>query len=85
MSSSRLKPPFKKVTVEWTDAWTHSGWEDSAEAKRNAGAPCVTTGYLLHSDKDGVTVASTVGPHATGTWQSNARMFIPRQWIKKIA
>jgi hypothetical protein len=87
--SSSPKIPFKKATVFWLDAFTDAGWEDSKAVKGEAGCVCITSGFIVNEDKNGITIASTVGPtnsplYPSG-WQTNSRIFIPRGFIKKIA
>jgi hypothetical protein len=58
------------VVVEWVDAMTigGSGWMDKDEAKTTAKEPLpimLTVGYVLHEDKEQISLTSTIGPGET--------------------
>ncbi len=62
------------VEVEWIDAVADSGWEGKVVA---AVHHCVTVGFLVDETDEAICLAST--------WsidQTNARMHIPKAWIK---
>lgn len=64
----------KVIQVIWIDAVADAGWESKAKAEVHL---CSTVGYLVDETKDAICIAST--------WsidQTNARMHIPKAWIK---
>ena len=69
-----------RVTVAiWADANSGSGWEDH-------GSPyhpheCISAGFLISEDKAQITLAA-VWSEQDGLKQSNARITIPKGWIK---
>ncbi len=65
----------KIVYVQWVDAVADSGWEDEIKAEIDL---CHTVGFLISETKDAICIASTVSKD-----NSNARMHIPKAWIKK--
>jgi uncharacterized protein YpmB len=65
----------KIIYVQWVDAVADSGWEDEIKAEIDL---CHTVGFLISETKDAICIASTVSKD-----NSNARMHIPKAWIKK--
>jgi hypothetical protein len=63
------------VYVHWVDAVADNGWEDVIKA---AVHDCHTVGYLIDETKEAICLASTVSIDT-----SNARIHIPKGWIKK--
>ena len=63
------------IYVEWVDAVADLGWEDGIKATLHE---CHTVGYLIDETKDALCIASTWSKTMT-----NARMHIPKAWIKK--
>lgn len=63
------------IYVEWVDAVADAGWETKIKAETH---PCVTVGFLIDENKDALCIASTLSKDDT-----NARMHIPKAWIKK--
>ena len=64
----------KVIQVVWIDAVADSGWESKTKAEVHL---CSTVGYLIDETEEALCVAST--------WsidQTNARMHIPKAWIK---
>lgn len=64
----------KVIQVVWIDAVADSGWESKTKAEVHL---CTTVGYLVDETDEALCVAST--------WsidQTNARMHIPKAWIK---
>jgi hypothetical protein len=65
----------KIVYIEWVDAVSDGSWEENV-------APDIhfvkTIGFLISETKDAICIASTVSAD-----YSNARMHIPKIWIKK--
>jgi hypothetical protein len=64
----------KLVVIEWVDAVSDGGWEEHEKPDIH---PVVTAGYIVSETKDAICIASTV----SGTF-TNARMHIPKAWIK---
>ena len=64
----------KIVQVSWIDAVADVGWEAKTKAEIHH---CITVGYLVDETDEALCLAST--------WsidQTNARMHIPKAWIK---
>jgi len=65
----------KVIYVQWVDAVADAGWEDEVKAEIDL---CHTVGFLISETKDALCIASTVSKD-----NSNARIHIPKAWIKK--
>jgi hypothetical protein len=63
--------------VEWIDAVASVGWDSGSGGNRPA--HIVTVGKLVHEDKDCLVVAGTFSYTDDET---NARMAIPKGWVK---
>lgn len=64
----------KIVQVTWIDAVADVGWEAKTKAEIHH---CITVGYVVDETDEALCLAST--------WsidQTNARMHIPKAWIK---
>ena len=64
----------KIVQVTWIDAVADVGWEAKTKAEIHH---CITVGYVVDETEEALCLAST--------WsidQTNARMHIPKAWIK---
>jgi hypothetical protein len=64
----------KIIQVSWIDAVADVGWEEKTKANIHH---CITVGYLIDETDEALCLAST--------WsidQTNARMHIPKAWIK---
>lgn len=64
----------KIIQVSWIDAVADVGWEAKTKAEIHH---CITVGYLVDETDEALCLAST--------WsidQTNARMHIPKAWIK---
>lgn len=68
MDTSRL------IIIKWVDAVSDGGWEEDEKPDVHG---VVTAGFLVSETKEAVCIASTV----SGTF-TNARMHIPKIWIK---
>lgn len=78
MASKKSKRGLESSTivyVEWVDAVSDGGWEDSVKVDIH---PVCTIGFLIAETKEGICLASTVSGD-----NSNARMHIPKAWITK--
>ena len=64
----------KLVVIQWVDAVSDGGWEEHEKPDIHQ---VVTAGYVVSETKDAICIASTV----SGTF-TNARMHIPKAWIK---
>ena len=62
------------IVVHWVDAVSDGGWEEDEKPDVHA---VVTAGFLVSETKEAICIASTV----SGTF-TNARMHIPKIWIK---
>lgn len=65
----------KVILVEWIDAVCSAGWEIDTKPELH---PCTTIGFLITENDDAVCIASTLSLDS-----NNARMVIPKAWIKK--
>jgi hypothetical protein len=63
------------VYVHWVDAVADVGWQETAKAEVH---DCHTVGYIVDETPEALCVASTISDK-----DSNARMHIPKAWIKK--
>jgi hypothetical protein len=62
------------VVLEWVDAQSDAGWQEDVKAHLSE---CTTVGFIVDENKESICIASTYSdPH------SNARMHIPKKWIK---
>jgi hypothetical protein len=61
--------------VHWVDAVADSGWETDVKADVH---DCYTAGFIIHETPTAICIASTVSDK-----DSNARMHIPKAWIKE--
>jgi uncharacterized protein YqfA (UPF0365 family) len=64
----------KIIQVSWIDAVADVGWEAKTKAEIHH---CITVGYVVDETDEALCLAST--------WsidQTNARMHIPKAWIK---
>ena len=64
----------KIIQVSWIDAVADVGWEGKTKAETHH---CITVGYVVDETDEALCLAST--------WsidQTNARMHIPKAWIK---
>lgn len=69
--------------IEWLDAVADLGWENVTDTVGNAHI-CYTVGYLVKETDTTFTFATTFSPSDDSSPpQSNARMIIPKNWIKK--
>lgn len=77
MDSKKAKSGLEKapiIYIEWVDAVADVGWEEKTKA---AVHNCYSIGYLIEENSEAVCIATTVSMD-----QSNARMHIPKEWIK---
>ena len=63
------------VYVEWVDAVADVEWEENVKAEIH---PCKSIGWVISETEDALCIACTVSMTS-----SNARMHIPKAWIKK--
>jgi len=62
------------ISIDWIDAVADSGWEDKTKAAIHH---CTTVGFLVDETDEAICLASTWSVD-----QTNARMHIPKAWIK---
>jgi hypothetical protein len=60
--------------IEWVDAVADVGWEAGTKAEIH---PCFTIGFVIDETDDALCLALTWSHN-----QTNARMHIPKAWIK---
>ena len=81
---SKNNKTYPMVEVLWIDAEEHGevGWNDLKEQLKYAKKPCPvmrSVGYVLHNDKNHITLASTIGSKECSTTEK-----IPTSFIKSI-
>ncbi len=77
MDSKKAKSGLEKapiIYVEWVDAVADVEWNEKVKAEVHN---CFTIGYVVDENAEAICIASTVSMDS-----SNARMHIPKQWIK---
>lgn len=62
------------VFLQWVDAVADVEWQENVKAEVHL---CHTIGWIIDETEDAICVANTVSMES-----SNARMHIPKQWIK---
>ena len=62
------------VYIEWVDAVADVGWEAASKAEIH---PCHSVGFIIDETEDALCLALTWSYN-----QTNARMHIPKAWIK---
>ncbi len=62
------------IQVKWIDAVADSGWEEKTKAEIHH---CITVGFLIDETDEALCIASTWSHN-----QTNARIHIPKAWIK---
>lgn len=62
------------IQVKWIDAVADSGWEEKTKAEIHH---CITVGFLIDETEEALCIASTWSHN-----QTNARIHIPKAWIK---
>ena len=67
---------MKVLYIEWIDAVADVGWETHERAEDVH--LCKTIGFLIKETKLGLVIASTLSEK-----ESNARITIPKAWIRK--
>ena len=65
----------KVILIDWIDAVCSAGWEIDTKPELH---PCTTIGFLISENDEAVCIASTLSLDS-----NNARMVIPKAWIKK--
>ena len=73
-------PLNKVVVVYWKDAASTDNWDSLENYLEHTPIDAITAGFLLASNKDYVTIATTQSSHG----QLNQAMSIPRTWIHKV-
>jgi hypothetical protein len=67
---------MKIIYFEWADAVASVGWEEIKTHHKIH--KCKAIGFLIEETKEELTIASTISGD-----QCNARMTIPKSWIKR--
>jgi len=62
------------LQLRWIDAVADSGWEEKTKAEIHH---CITVGFLVDETDEALCIASTWSHN-----QTNARIHIPKAWIK---
>lgn len=78
MDSKKRKPDLATTTItylHWVDAVADVEWEADVKADVH---DCFTVGFIVDETTDAICIASTVSDR-----DSNARMHIPKAWIKE--
>ena len=74
----KRKPDLATTTItylHWVDAVADVGWETDVKADVH---DCFTVGFIVDETADSICIASTVSDR-----DSNARMHVPKAWIKE--
>ena len=71
---------YRRVEVEWEDAASHSGWLDVPKPGEVTPLMVRSTGYLVQSDKRGITLAQSITSHD----KLGDILRIPRVWVRKV-
>lgn len=66
-----------KVYVEWFDAFSDMGWKSPSEIDSHL--VCITIGFLVKEDKDGITISCTINNNGEFT----DPLTIPRGMIRR--
>ena len=77
MDTKKTKSGLEKapiVYVEWVDAVADVEWQENVKAEVHL---CHSIGWIIDETDDAICIANTVSMD-----NSNARMHIPKQWIK---
>lgn len=77
MDTATTKPNVdtsRLIVIKWVDAVSDGGWEEHEKPDVHE---VITSGFIVSETKDAICIASTV----SGTF-TNARMHIPKAWIK---
>lgn len=78
MDSKKRKPNVVSTTityVHWVDAVADCEWQTDVKADIH---DCYTVGFVISETDEAICIASTVSDK-----DSNARMHIPKAWIKE--
>lgn len=78
-----MKPPWRRVKVDWHDAYSIEEWTAAAEMAVQSHL-CETSGYLIAESNHYIVIAATVAPNGEG-WDVSNIMAIPRGCIVKPA
>lgn len=79
--AKKTKNPYPKVTIEWVDATTNSGWEDIKTVLDERPHSIETTGYLLKETDEYLLIALTMSMDKDdGRWKVNGWICIPAPW-----
>lgn len=76
--TKKRKPDVATTTVtylHWVDAVADVEWEEASKAEVH---DCYTIGFIIDETAEAVCIASTISDK-----ESNARMHIPKAWIKE--
>lgn len=77
MDTKKTKPSLAKaplIYIEWVDAVADCEWNDNVKAEIH---PCKSIGWVVSETDDAICLANTISMES-----SNARMHIPKAWIK---
>jgi hypothetical protein len=69
-----MDTPSVIIQLRWIDAVADAGWEEKTKAEIHH---CVTVGFLVDETDEALCIASTWSHN-----QTNARIHIPKAWIK---
>jgi len=75
----------RRATVWWHDAHHSSGdWDDAGGANSHKPALCGNTGWVVYSDRIGLSMAFELDPGDMGAAPYRDRQFIPRGMVIRI-
>lgn len=85
--SQKPEHPFKKVAVEWADAYSIDGWHPVTELQamidHPPDHPDGAVGFLVAENKDWIVLSNATALEG-GAWSGAASLAIPRGMIRKL-
>lgn len=75
--------PFKRVIIDWLDAFSEDGWADFDDKDVRSEHPVTTIGWVIREDDNYIVVAGSISPdpRKSGNWQVSGAMGIPKGCI----
>ena len=53
-----MRVPYRHLSIHWLDAQSSCDWKDIDDSSEQKLALCISTGYLVNEDKEGITLVS---------------------------
>ena len=88
-STQKPLPKFPVVEVEWADTAGHDGWWEEIEAQEIMSRHpthwhYLSSGYLIHKDKDAVWICVSIGQLKSGAMQYGDITRFPASQVRKL-